>query len=60
MLLEKLETVKPVKRSAITTFRVIALYAIGTVALIATVVFVLQSDEPADFPQQFGIIDAGS
>ena len=54
---EELESVKPLHPVKMAAFRVAALYFVGTVALVATVIFLLKNDAPAEIAPQFGSVN---
>lgn len=58
MLIEKLESVKPVEKPKFSISRVVVLYVLGTVALIATVFFLLNAEDTTEYVPQFGILEA--
>ena len=61
MLLEKLEAkvpVQPLGNAGISKLKTVAFYVLGTIALIATVVFVLKTEDAVEFQQQFGAYGA--
>ncbi len=58
MLLEKPETVQPLDAKGFSISRTSVLYALGTLALIATVFSLLKADEPPDYTPQLGALEA--
>jgi hypothetical protein len=58
MRLEPLQNPKPVKSHKLKMIRIVALYLVGTAALIATVLFLLETEERQEFTPQFGTLEA--
>ena len=61
MVLEKLETTtlgRSLSREGVAKLKTVAFYVLGTIALIATVVFLLKTEEPMEYQQQFGTYEA--
>jgi hypothetical protein len=61
MLLEKLEaqvSVEPLVGLGNSKLKIAAFYVLGTIALVATVVFLLKIEEPVEYQQQFGAYGA--